>query len=100
MCLQVTSFATSPKLATQTQTTNQSRVTVQILAFEVVQQLTTLVYHADQAATGVVVFLVSFEVLLQLVDVKGQQGNLYLWRTCITSSLLIVANNLGFFFNA
>lgn len=37
--------------ATQTQTTDQSGVTGQVFALQVVQQLTTLVNHADQTTT-------------------------------------------------
>jgi len=38
-------------LATQSETADQGQVTVSIFAFQVVQQLTTLVYHADQTTT-------------------------------------------------
>ncbi|MFT5721843.1 MAG: hypothetical protein ACI9W6_002160 [Motiliproteus sp.] len=39
------------RLAAQTQTTDQGRVTLNILRLQVVQQLTTLVYHPDQTTT-------------------------------------------------
>ncbi len=38
-------------LATQTQTTDQRNVTRGVLRLQVVQQLTTLVYHPDQTTT-------------------------------------------------
>ena len=44
-----------------------------------------------------VVFAVGLEVVLQLVDVGGQQGNLHFRRTGIAFSLLVVVNDLGFF---
>src|SRR5690349_24508274 len=86
-------------LATQTQASDQSAVTAHVLAFQVVQQLTTLVNHADQTTTGVVVFTVGLEVTLQFVDVGGQQCNLHFWRTSVTNSLLIVSYDLSFFLN-
>ncbi len=45
------SLSAERRLATQTQTTDQSRVTLNILGLQVVQQLTTLVYHPDQTTT-------------------------------------------------
>src|SRR5690606_24678805 len=87
-------------LATQTQATNQGAVTSGVLALQVVQQLTTLVNHADQTTTAVVVFAVGLEVTLQLVDVGGQQGYLHFRRTGIAFSLLVLVYDLGFFFNA
>src|SRR5690606_5654625 len=87
-------------LTTQTQTTDQGAVTSSILALQVIQQLTTLVDHTDQATTGVVVLAVGLEVALQLVDVGGQQGNLHFRATGIAFSLLVLVNDLGFFSNA
>src|SRR5690606_10485579 len=87
-------------LATQTQATDEGAVTTGVLTLQVVQQLAALVDHADQATTRVVVLAVGLEVVLQLVDVGGQQGNLHFRRTGIAFSLLVVVNDLGFFFNA
>src|ERR1700712_3853888 len=87
-------------LATQTQTTDQGAVTANVLTFQVIQQLATLVYHTDQTTTGVVILTVGLEVALQFVDVGGQQCNLHFWRTSITNSLLVVGYDLSFIFNA
>ncbi len=87
-------------LATQTQATDEGAVTTGVLTLQVVQQLAALVNHADQTTTGVVVFAVGLEVVLQLVDVGGQQGNLHFRATGIAFSLLVVVNDLGLFFNA
>src|SRR5690554_2589766 len=87
-------------LATQTQAADQAAVTAQILAFQVVQQLATLVSHADQTATGVVILLVVLEVPLQLVDVCSQQSYLDFRRTGVAFSTRILGNDCSFFFNA
>ena len=90
----------SPLLATQAQATDQGAVTSGVFALQVIQQLTTLVDHTDQTTTGVVVFFVGLEVALQLVDVGGQQSNLHFRATGIAGGLLVIGNDLSFFFNA
>ena len=87
-------------LATQTQATDQGAVTAGVFTLQVVQQLAALVNHTDQATTRVVVFAVGLEVALQLVDVGGQQSNLNFRATGIAFGLLVVVNDLSFFFNA
>src|SRR5690606_25878413 len=84
-------------LATQTQAADQAAVTAQILAFQVVQQLATLVNHADQTATGVVILLVVLEVPLQLVDVCSQQSYLDFRRTGVAFSTRILGNDCRLF---
>jgi len=73
-------------LTAQTQTLNQRLIAFEIFTLQVVQQLTTLVYHADQTTTRVVILLVGLEVVLQAVDVGRSavqpelQGNRYRYR--------------------
>src|SRR5690554_4529486 len=85
-----------PDLATQTKTLDQLKVTIAILLTEIVQQLTTLVYHPDKTTTGMVILIVDLEVILQLVDVGAQQCNLHFRGTSVTFSLLIIFNDLCF----
>src|SRR5690606_9643426 len=87
-------------LATQAQTSDQGAVTSSVLTLQVVQQLAALVHHADQTTTGVVVLAVGLEVVLQLVDVGGQQGYLHFRGTSVAFVLLVLVNDLGFFCNA
>ena len=49
---------------------------VQRSCLEVVQQLTTLVNHANQTTTAMVVMNVALEVTLQTFDVRSQQRDL------------------------
>src|SRR5690554_7231578 len=74
-------FRSKPGLATQTQTLDELQVTVGVFTLQVVQQLTTLVYHPDQAAAGMVILLVGLELILQLVDVGARQSYLNLGGT-------------------
>ena len=47
-----------------------------------------------------VILAVGLEVILQLVDVGGQQGYLHFRGTGVAFSLLVFVNDLRFFFNA
>src|SRR5690606_33169594 len=85
-------------LATQTQSLNQRLIAFEILALEVVQQLTTLVEHANQATTRVVVLLVGLEVVLQTVDVGAKQGNLYFRGTGVTVTTTVFLDDFSFLF--
>ena len=84
-------------LATQSKALDQLQVTVTVFPAQVVQQFTTLVYHADQTTAGMMILLVDLKVTLQLVDVGAQQCNLHFWRAGIAISLLIILNDLCFF---
>ena len=86
-------------LTTQTKLADQCSVAIQILALQVVQQLTTLVYHTDQTTTRVVILVVSFEVTLQLIDLRSQQSNLYFRGTGIALSTGVFGNNFCFLFS-
>ena len=65
-------------LLTDTQLGDQSTVTVDVLLCQIVQHLAALTNHHQQATTGVVVVLVDTQVLGQLVDTGGEDGNLNL----------------------
>ena len=63
-------------LLTDTQLGDQSTVTVDVLVCQIVQHLAALTDHHQQTTTGVVVMLVGTQVLGQLVDASGQDGDL------------------------
>jgi hypothetical protein len=50
-----------------------------------------------EAAARMVVVLVHLQVLGQLRDPGGQQGNLHLGRTCVTGMNVILLNDVCFF---
>ncbi len=84
-------------LAAQTQTLNQRLIALEIFTLPVGQQLTTLVYHADQTTTRVVILLVGFEVVLQAVDVSAQQCNLNFRGTGVVVAAAVFVYDLGLF---
>jgi hypothetical protein len=89
-----------PVLATQTETLDQISVTIDILSFQVIEQLATGIHHADQTATGMVVMIVLFEMVLQLVDVGGEQGDLYFGGTSVAFGQGVLGNDLCFLFGS
>src|SRR5690242_12692295 len=65
-------------LATQTETIDQRAITLDVVVLQVVEQTTALADEQQQATTAVVVVLVLLEVLGQMRDPAGQEGNLHL----------------------
>ena len=68
-------------LLTDAELGNQRTVAVDVLLLEVRQHGTALADHLEQAAAGVVVLLVDLEVLSELLNARGQDGDLDLRRT-------------------
>jgi len=68
-------------LFAQTQFSQDSTITLDVLLFEVVEQAAALTNHLEQTTTGVVILLVELEVLVEVVDALGQQSDLNLGGT-------------------
>ena len=82
-------------LLTDTQLGDQSTVTVDVLLRQIVQQVAALTYHHQQATTGVVVVLVDTQVLGQLVDAGGEDGNLNLGGAGVSLMGSVLQDDLG-----
>ena len=67
---------------------NQSAVSVEVGALEVVKELAAARNHAEQAAAGVVVLLVDLQVLGELVDAGGQKSDLHFGRSGVAFGAL------------
>jgi hypothetical protein len=72
------------RLAAQSQTLNELTVASDVDVCEVTQKTTTLTYQQEKTTTRVVVVLVLFEVLGEILDALGKQGNLNLGGSSIT----------------
>ena len=70
-------------LTTQAQTLDQGLVAFAVFLFQISQQTAAGVDHFKQATTGVIVVLVCLEVLGQVFDACGQQGDLHFRGTGI-----------------
>jgi hypothetical protein len=80
-------------LAAQAEALDQLGVARGILALEVVQQITALVDHADKTTSGVVILLVGFKVAAKLLDVCGEQCNLYFRGSGVAFGALVFADD-------
>ncbi len=65
---------------------------------QVVEQVTALANHLQQATTGVVVLLVGTQMIGQIVDALGQNGDLHLGGAGVAFMHSVFLNNCGLFF--
>ena len=63
-------------LFTEAELLEELRVFREVVTLDVVEQFTTAGGHLEEAAAAVEVFAVSAEMLGQVVDASGQQGDL------------------------
>ena len=86
------------RLLTQTQLGDQSTIALHVLLLQVSQQVAALANHLQQATTAVMVVVVGSQMLVQVVDASGQQGNLHLGRTSVVLAHTVLFDDglLGF----
>ncbi len=61
--------------------------------FEHLNVSSAVCHHLDEAAAGVVVFLVLLEVIGKLVDFLGEHSNLHLFRARVRCVDLVLLND-------
>ena len=66
------------ELLAQTQLRNQRTITLDVDALEVLKHIAALTDHQQQTTVGVVILRVGLEVVVQVVDARGQQSDLHL----------------------
>lgn len=64
-------------LAAQFQAVNQLLILLQVVALNVIQQLTTAVGESDQTTAAVKILAMCAQVLREVIDALGDQGDLY-----------------------
>ena len=84
-------------LLSDVQLLDDRTVAFNVNLLEVAQQVSSVADHLGQAATAVVVVMVVLEVLGQIVDAVGQNGDLNLGRTCVTLVDRILLDDCLFF---
>ncbi len=82
------------RLLTQTQSLYDSTITIDIVHIEILQQLATTAYHLCQRTGCAIVLVVLLQVLCEVLDAEGEQGNLALSRTRVGSILAILSEDL------
>src|SRR2546422_6904878 len=85
-----------PSLAPESEALDQRPVALDILLAQVLEQSAALADHLEQPAAGVVILFVGPEVLGQLFDALGQQGDLNFGRAGIGPAPPVVADQRGF----
>ena len=66
------------ELLAQTQLRNQRTIALDVDALEVLKHIAALTDHQQQTTVGVVILRVGLEVVVQVVDARGQQSDLHL----------------------
>ena len=85
-------------LLTKTQSGDQSTIAVDVLLAQIVQKVPALADHLQQAAAAVVVVDMGAQMISQLVDAVGQNGNLNLGGTGVALMGRILFDDLVFDF--
>ena len=75
---------------------DEVRVTLCILCFEIVEQAASASDQHQQAAAGMMILCVCFEVVGQIVDALAQNSNLHFWRTRVGIMRPVTADQLRF----
>jgi hypothetical protein len=70
------SFTRSWCLTAQAEAANEATVTLDVVVLHIREKATTATDEAHEATTGVVITLVSLEVIGQIVDATGQKSDL------------------------
>ena len=67
----------TPELFTDAQACNQRTVALNVNLLQIIEQVSSLTNHFQQAAAAVMVLHVVLQMLGKVVDALGQNGNLY-----------------------
>ena len=83
---------------TEAEFADQGAVTIDVGALEVAEKTAALADHHEEAAAGVVILAVLAKVTGEVVDARGQQGDLNLGRARVAILVAVLADDLGFVF--
>ena len=85
------------QLLSDVQLRNDGTVSFDILLLQVVQQISAVSHHFQHTSAAVMVLLVHLQMLGQLIDSGGQNGDLNLRRTGVAFMSGISCDNCVFF---
>jgi hypothetical protein len=80
-------------LSAQPEPFNDRIVPVNAFSFQVIEQLSALTYQLQKPATGMMVLLVTLEVLGQISDPPAKQGDLHLGRARVRGVKFEILDN-------
>lgn len=84
------------ELAAQTVNGEDGAIALDVIAADVVEEPTAPADHHEQTTAGVVVVLMFFEVVVQIRDPGGEDGNLHFGRSGIGFAGAVRGDNGGF----
>ena len=90
--------ALKPILLTNSELRNGRTVTLDVLLHQVVEKVAAVTNHFEQAAAGMVILLMDFQMLGQVVDSLSEDRDLDFRGTGVFFVNLVICNNLDFFF--
>lgn len=82
----------------QPESLDDSTVAIDVALFEISQQAAALAHELCQRTRGDEVLVVGFDMLREVGDAIGEQGNLGFCRASVGGSLAVLAENLGLLF--
>lgn len=91
-------FSSENFLLSETELLNNGTVAVNVLLLEIIQKITTLTYHLKKTAARVVVVVVELQVLGEVGNSLGENGDLYLGRACVTLVCCVSLDDFGLYF--
>ena len=85
------------QLLADTEASDDGTVALDVGFDEIIEQTLSLTDHFEQTASGMVVVLVGLQVLGEVVDSLGENGDLHLGRTCVALMESVLLDNCFFF---
>lgn len=91
-------FSSENFLLSETELLNNGTVAIDVLLLKIVQKITALTNHLKKAAARVVVVVVELQVLGEVSNSLGENGDLYLGRACVTLVCCVSLDDFGLYF--
>jgi hypothetical protein len=82
----------------ESETTNKSSVSFDICLSQILEKASSLSYHLEQTSSRMEVFVMLFEVLVQIIDPVSKDSDLHFWGTCIAFFDSVFFDNFLFLF--
>lgn len=82
-------------LPTQAKLADQCSIPLDIVAVEVIEKPTSLPDEHEQPSTRVVILLVDLQMIRQMIDSRGEECNLHLWRSGVGLVGAVLGNDFS-----
>ena len=82
-------------LLTEAESLDKCTIAIDVLVVEILQELAATTYHLGQGTSGTEVFVVLLQVLGEVLNTIGEEGNLALNGTGVLGVLAVLAEDLS-----